>query len=138
MSQPDDFSNDDPSLPPPLDLSRWRNLPLQLMGVGGLVTLLGLVVSWKHDGLVNFGYSWLVAFMFCLSLGLGALFLVIVHHLFDAGWSVPIRRLNEHIATLLFPALFVLWIPIGLLAPKLYAWRGPQLQSAPDHAWHAK
>lgn len=138
MSQPDDFSNDDPSLPPPLDLSRWRNLPLQLMGVGGLVTLLGLVVSWKHDGLVNFGYSWLVAFMFCLSLGLGALFLVIVHHLFDAGWSVPIRRLNEHIATLLFPALFVLWIPIGLLAPKLYAWMGPQLQSAPDHALHAK
>ena len=89
MSQSDDFSNDDPQLPPPLDLSKWRKLPGQLMTAGGLVAVIGAFVSWKHDGLVNFGYSWLVAFMFFLSIGLGALFLVLAHHLFDAGWSVP-------------------------------------------------
>ena len=32
---------------------------------------------------------------------LGALFLVLVHHLTDAGWSVGIRRFNEHLASLL-------------------------------------
>lgn len=138
MSQPEDFSNDDPTLGPPLNLAKWRKLPVQLMGAGGLVALIGLVVSWKHDGLVTFGYSWLVAFMFFLSLGLGALFLVIVHHLFDAGWSVPIRRINEHIASLLFPALFVLWIPIGLLAPKIFSWIQMSLAHQPDHALHAK
>lgn len=141
MSQQDDFSNDDPALGPRLDFAKWRKLPVQLMGVGGLVTLIGLIVSASRPGadrFVDFGYSWLVAFMFFLSLGLGALFLVIVHHLFDAGWSVPIRRTYEHIASLLFPALFVLWIPIGLLAPKIFAWMGPQLQAAPDHALHAK
>jgi hypothetical protein len=64
------------------------------------------------------------------------LFLVIVHHLFDAGWSVPIRRLCEHIASMLFPWMLILWIPIGLLAPKLYAWmrEKPPL----DHALTAK
>ena len=54
--------------------------------------------------------------MFFLSLGLGALFLVMVHHLFDAGWSVPIRRFCEHLATLLVPlAGALLFIPIALL-----------------------
>ena len=141
MSQIDDFSNDDPTLGPRLNLAKWRKLPVQLMGVGGLVTLIGLIVSASRPGpdrFVDFGYSWLVAFMFFLSLGLGALFLVIVHHLFDAGWTVPIRRTYEHIACLLFPALFILWLPIGLLAPKIFAWMGPQLQANPDHALHAK
>jgi hypothetical protein len=87
---------------------------------------------------VQFGYAWLVAFMFCLSIGLGALFLVIVHHLFDAGWSVATRRFCEHIASLLFPICFVLWIPIGLLAPQLYQWMGKELQAHPDHALSAK
>ena len=138
MSQPDDFDDVDPVLPPPLDLSKWRKLPGQLMAVGGLVALAGLVVSWKHDGLREFGYSWLLAFMFFLSIGLGSLFLVLIHHLFDAGWSVATRRFCEHLASLLFPWLFLLWIPIGLLAPRLYAWMGPGLQAHPDHALQAK
>jgi hypothetical protein len=133
MSQQDDFSNDDPKLPPPPDLSKWRTLPVKLMVVGGAVSLLGAVLNLKQ-----FGYSWLLAFMFFLSLSLGALFLVLAHHLFDAGWSVATRRLCEHIASLLFPWLAILFVPIALLAPKLYTWMGPQLQQTPDHALHAK
>jgi hypothetical protein len=136
MSQPDDFDNVDPVPPPPLDLTRWRKLPSQIMAVGGIISIIGAIFSWNHDGLVNFGYSWLVAFMFFLSLGLGALFLVIAHHLFDAGWSVPTRRFCEHIASLLFPWMFLLWIPIGLLAPKLYKWMTTDPHA--DHALHAK
>ena len=138
MSQPDDFSNDDPVLPPPLDLSKWRGLPGKLMVIGGLITVAGFLYSWKHDGLVNFGFSWLVAFMFFLSLGLGSLFLVLAHHLFDAGWSVATRRMCEHMASLLFPCLAILFIPIALLAPRIYSWMGPVLQKTPDHALHAK
>src|SRR5215471_17919203 len=95
--------------PQPLDLSRWRNVPAILMGGGGLLALIGLLIKPQQ-----FAYSWLLAFMFCLSLGLGALFLVIVHHLFDAGWSVPIRRFSEHIATLLCPWMLILFIPIAV------------------------
>ena len=82
----------------PLDLSRWRNVPAILLGVGAVLGVIGLVVNREE-----FAFSWLVAFMFFLSLGLGALFLVMAHHLFDAGWSVPIRRFCEHIAAMLFP-----------------------------------
>ena len=58
--------------------------------------------------------------MFYLTIALGALFLVIVHHLTDAGWSVAIRRFCEHIASLLFPWLAILFLPVILFAPKIY------------------
>ena len=67
---------------PPLDLSRWRKLPFQLMGVGLVLVVIGFFASHDHKA---FGYAWLLSFMFFLSLCLGALFLVIAHHLFDAG-----------------------------------------------------
>jgi hypothetical protein len=119
--------------PPPLDLARWRNVPTICMVAGGVLAIAGAALNLKE-----FAHGWLLAFMFWLSLGLGALFLVIVHHLFDAGWSVPIRRFCEHIASLLFPWMLVLWIPVGWLAPELYQWMGPELQAHPDHAVHAK
>ena len=142
MSQQDDFSNDDPKLPLPLDLSKWRTLPVKLMIAGVLIAILGVgghvALHGGADLVKQFGYAWLVAFMFCLSLGLGSLFLVIVHHQFYEGWSVATRRTCEHLASLLFPTLFVLWLPIGILAPKLYEWMGPKLQANPDHALAAK
>jgi hypothetical protein len=119
----------------PLDLSRWRKLPNLLIGVGGLLALVGALVSYRHDDLHEFGYAWLVAFMFSFALVVGALFLVLVHHLFDAGWSVPIRRTCENIASLM-PWMAVLFLPIALLAPRLYGWM--QNDPATDHALHAK
>jgi len=118
----------------PLDLSKWRNVPTILIGVGGVLALIGLGVSFGvlHDGGKQFAYSWLLAFMFCLSIGLGALFLVLAHHLFDAGWSVPIRRFCEHIASLL-PLMVIFWIPIGIFAPKLYQWFGEYLNHTAAH-----
>jgi hypothetical protein len=114
-----------------LDLSKWRRAPVFLMLAGGALCLLGGSLDARQ-----FGFSWLLSFMFFLSLCLGALFLVIAHHLFDAGWSVPIRRSCEHIASLLFPWMALLFIPIAVLAPKLYGWMtaNPRL----DHALAAK
>src|SRR2546423_11872485 len=115
----------------PLDLSRWRNVPLILIIAGGALALLGFFVNRQQ-----FAYSWLLAFMFFLSLCLGALFLVILHHLFDAGWSVPIRRFCEHIASILFPWMALLFIPIALLAKKIYPWMSENPQF--DHSLQAK
>ncbi len=116
----------------PLDLSKWRNVPVILMVGGGLLSLLGLAVSVRQ-----FLFSWLLAFMFCLSLCLGALFLVLAHHLFDAGWSVPIRRFCEHIASMLWWWMALLFLPIGFGAKVLFGWmreRHPQF----DHSLQAK
>jgi len=104
-------------LPPPLDLSRWKNAPAALMVVGGFLCVAGAGIDLKE-----FGYSWLLAFMFYLTIALGALFLVLIHHLSDAGWSVAIRRFCEHIAVLLFPRLAVLFVPVAALAPLIYPW----------------
>jgi hypothetical protein len=122
----------------PLDLSNWRKVPTLLLVAGGALALLAAAVSGKNDGWREFGFAWLTAFMFFLSLCLGGLFLILMHHLFDAGWSVPLRRINENIASMLFPWMALLFVPIALLAPKLYEWMGPELQKNPDHALRAK
>jgi hypothetical protein len=114
---------------PPL----WQKLPLILIGLGGLGGVIGFFVPALTK---QFAHSYLLAFMFFLSLCLGAMFLTMIHHLFDASWSVPIRRVTEHMGFLL-PVMGVLFIPIALLAPsEIYNW----MQSDPhvDHALHAK
>lgn len=116
----------------PLDLSRWRNLPNLLIIGGAVGAALGLILNLKQ-----FAFSWLLAFMFFLSLCLGGLFLVLVHHLFDAGWSVPIRRFCEHIGCLLTPWMALFFLPIALLAPTIYSWMNVAVPEH-DHALHAK
>src|ERR1700677_2973165 len=101
-----------------LDLSKWRNLPVILIVIGAIGAGAGLVFG----GAQQFGFSWLLAFMFSLSLCLGGLFLVIVHHLFDASWSVPTRRLCEHIACLLAPTMLILFLPVAFTAKAIYPW----------------
>ncbi len=83
-------------------------LPGAMMFIGGVLTLVGAVASFIRNDGTEFGFSWLLAFMFYYSIALGALFLVMVHHLTDAGWSVGIRRFCEHLASLLFPWLAIL------------------------------
>lgn len=120
----------------PLDLSKWAGVPNKLIGVGLVLAIIGLALDYKlHHGFRQFGFSWLLAFMFTLSLCLGALFLVLAHHLFDAGWSVPPRRFLEHIAATVWPWIPIFFIPIALLAKTIYPW-----MTAPhdDHAVHAK
>jgi hypothetical protein len=107
---------------PPLDLSGWGWLPGFFMVVGGFLTLVGAALSWKYNDLREFSTSWLFGFMFYYSIALGALFLVMLHHLTDAGWSVGIRRFCEHIASLLFPWLAILFLPVALLGKRIYAW----------------
>ncbi|HSH92632.1 MAG TPA: hypothetical protein VK968_00635, partial [Roseimicrobium sp.] len=86
----------------PLDLTKWSKVPNLLMIVGGVLAAVGFAVPQFRE---QFGYSWLLAFMFFLSIGLGSLFILLLHHLFDAMWIVPIRRFVEHLAALLFPWL---------------------------------
>lgn len=104
------------------------------MGVGAVLSLIGFFAQHDHQA---FAYAWLLAFMFFLSICLGALFLVIAHHLFDAGWSVPIRRFCEHLASLVFPWMLLLFIPIALLAKTVYPWMDIA-NPASDHALAAK
>lgn len=118
--------------PAPIDFSKWRNLPTLLMIIGGIGSIAGFFLNRPQ-----FGYSWLQSFMFFLSLCVGGWFLVLVHHLFDASWSVPIRRINEQIAVGL-PWMAILFIPLLLLRKEIYPWLGMLARGESDHALHSK
>ncbi len=90
--------------------------------------LLGLA---RGDGLRHFGFAYLWAYVYVLSLSLGALFFVPLQHLTRSSWSVVVRRLAEVTAAAL-PLLAVLALPILLLLPRLYVWADPA--AAAGHA----
>ncbi|MGH8017165.1 MAG: hypothetical protein ACREIA_02575 [Opitutaceae bacterium] len=59
--------------------------------------------------------SWLIAVMFWLAISIGSLLLVVLHHMFDSGWSTVIRRPLEHwLAT--FPVLAALFAPLVIIS----------------------
>ncbi|MDB6017085.1 MAG: hypothetical protein JWR19_1574 [Pedosphaera sp.] len=121
-----------------MDLSRWRSVPTLLMLIGGALAAFGAFHDYRQ-----FSYSWLLAFMFFLSLGLGGLILVILHHLFDAAWSVATRRICENLACLL-PVMAFMFIPIALNVlfahhdNIIYAWVQKLRDGEMDHALASK
>ena len=121
----------DSSASPSLNVSRFRNIPYILIGLGLVGGLIGLFINPKQ-----FAFSYLLAYVFFFSLCAGSLFLVLIHHLFDAAWSAPIRRFVEHQACLIFPTMGVLFIPVLALAPKLYNWM--HIDPHTSHALYAK
>ena len=97
----------------------YLKIPRACAALGGLGLLIGLFVDSRQVG-----FSYLLSYMFFLSLCLGGLFLTIVHHLFDAAWSAPIRRVAEQLACGSV-AMALLFIPLAFLAPRLYSWMDP-------------
>jgi hypothetical protein len=88
-----------------------------IVGVLGLV-LSGIGYAVNH---AQFYHSWLVAFAFWASVGIGGYFLTLIHHLTGAVWSVVIRRLPETFMAIL-PFMLILFIPIIFGMHDLYHW----------------
>jgi hypothetical protein len=114
---------------------RWLRV-LSATGVLGLGGAFALAAS-SGGGWARFYASYLVAFVFFLSLALGALFFVLVQHATRAGWSVAVRRLAEAVApNVLFP-MAVLALPVLFGLRSLYPWTDAAAVAA-DHLLHAK
>lgn len=75
-------------------------------GVGIALTALGLF--W---GAQRVAYSWLVGVTFWTAIVIGMLMMVLIHHIFDASWSVVIRRQWEH-GLAAFKWLGLLFLPL--------------------------
>jgi len=69
----------------------------------------------------QFQFSYLVAFVFFVSITLGALFYVQVQHLTGSAWSVTVRRLMETMMRTI-PLGLVLFVPIALGIHSVYEW----------------
>src|SRR5208282_4530823 len=72
-----------------------------------------------------FQHAYLVAFVFYLTITLGALFFVLLHHLARAGWSVTLRRLAEALSGNVL-LLAVLFVPIAFFLRDIYPWAEPK------------
>ena len=80
--------------------------------------------------------SWLIGFSIWYSMAIGMLMIIMIWYLFDAGWSVIIRRQLEHavavfpwLALMFLPLLFILWFHSdnpGIL----WSWANPELAGA--------
>jgi hypothetical protein len=87
-----------------------------LIGAAGIaLTLVGFFVSGAHVAAT----AWLVGVVYWTAMAIGMLMLVLIHHIFDAEWSVVIRRQFEH-GLAAFPWLGLLFLPLVL-----GSWFGP-------------
>jgi hypothetical protein len=89
---------------------------MQVAGGIGAVSLAASLFMGFSGERKAFMHSYLVAFAFILSIGLGALFWVTLQHLVNAKWSVVVRRVGELLAYNV-PMLVLLSLPI--LVPTL-------------------
>lgn len=103
---------------PGLDRLQWRALIVGAIGL--LCCLLGVYLD-----PVQFFRSYLVAYLFWLSIPLGCLAILMIHHLVGGTWGAVIRRVLEA-ATRTLPLLLVLFVPLLFGMEDLYVWANPE------------
>jgi len=69
----------------------------------------------------RFYFAYLIGWVFCVSISLGGLLFVLIHHLANADWSVVVRRISE-LLMMNFPVLIIFGIPVVLGMSDLYHW----------------
>lgn len=118
MSQTLDHLDPRASRPCPQICAKLRILLWVLAVLGSAGCIAGVMTDARQ-----FYFSYLTAYLFCLTLVLGMLFFVMLHHVTDSGWSVVVRRPAEQVLAAL-PLLAVLFAPIlvGTLRGELFGW----------------
>jgi hypothetical protein len=86
---------------------------------GGAALAVGFVVDPRQAW-----FSYLTAFLYWLSLALGALIVVMIHHVANSTWFVAVRRIGEVAASPLV-LLALLFVPILFGLHQLYPWVDP-------------
>ncbi|AKU92810.1 hypothetical protein [Vulgatibacter incomptus] len=111
-----------------LDQIHWESARSKRVAVSAFaVGVLGIAATLLGTTLLEptqaFG-SYLFAYMLFLSLGLGSLFFVLLHHITGSKWGVVVRRLAEASMSTL-PLFALLFIPILVGMHHLYEWADP-------------
>ncbi len=96
-----------------------------MVGVGALV--LCVLTAWGNP--TQFLRSYLVAFIFWISLPLGCSALLMLHHMTGGRWGFSIQRVLES-GTKTFLLMAVLFLPILFRLPVLYSWADPNQVNA--------
>src|ERR1700752_1723108 len=100
----------------------WNRLPL--IGVGCAVLGACACAILGAANPKQFLFSWLVSFLFFLSLALGALFFVLIQYAAQGGWGIVVRRIGETVFATV-PAMAALFVPLLFGLHDLYSWSVP-------------
>ena len=100
----------------PPRVAALQRLALVVGLAGLLLCVLGFVVSREH-----FFKSYLLGYVFWISIALGSLALTMVHHLSGGAWGVVIRRVLEASSRTL-PFMAILFVPLVFGIHDLYEW----------------
>lgn len=101
-----------PAIPAPAAPAASRTtLPLLVGLAAAGITWAGFFVTDP----TKIALSWLSALVFWTGIAIGMLLLIMIHHIFDAGWSTVLRRQLEH-GVAAFKWLAVLFLPLLLLS----------------------
>jgi hypothetical protein len=78
-----------------------KDLPANVIKIGGILFAAGLLlgIAGYFVDSTRAAFTYLTSFMFFLSIGIGALFLIALEYLVNAEWSVPFRRVTEFLAS---------------------------------------
>ena len=100
---------------------RWWIVPL---AAGAVLLVAGLAFTLADVPRLLFAY--LVAWTFCLSVSIGALFFVMIQHITKARWSTTIRRIPEALAAS-FPLVALAGLPVLFGMHDLFHWTHQEL-----------
>jgi hypothetical protein len=90
----------------------------------GLIFLVLTGAGYFFAGPQQFLRSYLVGFYFWFGVGLGSLALLMIHFVAGGAWGMMIRRPLEAGTRTLY-VMWLLFLPLLILAPKLYFWADP-------------
>ena len=102
----------------------WSLISLIVGVVGLLIAVVGLTTGLVSDD-SRAWFSWLIGIAFWMSILIGSLLLIMITYVFDAGWSIIIRRQLEHM-TGAFPWMALFFLPLIVL---------PWVSSDPGFVW---
>lgn len=89
--------------------------------VGVVALALCLILGGLHAGWDQFFRSYLFAYVFWISIPLGCMAILMLHHLTSGWWGFPIRRTLEAGSRTLF-VMALLFIPVFIGLPHIYVW----------------
>ena len=110
------------------DVPSLVRLQQQALIVGVVALLAGAVGAVMNVD--QFFRSWLIGFLFCLSLSLGSLALLMLQHLSGGQWGMVGRRIFEAGSRLL-PVVAMLALPVIVGLPRIFAWAQPGAEANP-------
>ncbi len=95
---------------------KLKTLGVILLAAGAVLGLLGFLIDPQRAV-----FSYLAAFLFLVSIGIGSLFLVALEYAAGADWSTPFRRVSEFFSAVI-PFLLLLIIPLLFNMHNLFSW----------------